>query len=460
MTVPADARRLALSEHLRTAAQRLVAVRPGDEEATFDDLVVGLADVLDLTLVARWDVARHGELPTRRLRWVRDDVELQAPNAGTLQRENPFVAVATSASAPVVLDDTERLAAHGLLSGSALAGRLTRLLVPGRSDESVDCVLVLGRLASSPWTDWEQEMLAEFARLIPIVRGRIDVEHRMAASFDVAPVGITLSTDDLELADCNRAFSSFLGHDDPGELRGRRWTDLVAADHADDATLAAIVEPGAGSGSPAQAEVPFVHRAGYVVWGRVSRARVASQHGDRWMSYIEDVSDLRRQHEIVRRRATRDPLTGLANRHVLRDVLEEQLNTAPAPDGRAACAIVLLDLNDFKQVNDVHGHAAGDAALTNVGERLRACVRASDLVARYGGDEFVVVLGGPIGAADADRLAQRFVETIREPMVHEGVRLAIDAAVGVTLGRSGEPASELLADADAKMYADKLAPRP
>ncbi len=440
--------RLALSEYLRLAGQRFIALVPGEEEQAFDDALIGLADVLSLTVVARWDVARDSQQPVRRLRWVREDAELEPPTVTTLTQRHPFVELATSATEPMLLDDHDALAEHGLLSKSALAKQLSRLLVPGRSDASVNCVLVLSRLATQPWLDWEIDMLADFARLIPVVRARVDVERRTAASFETAPVGMTLRAGDHRIVECNQAFGDFLGFE-PADLVGRDWIGLVAA-HLASAECSSLANPPAGGHR--QLEVPFRHRSGDVVWARLAETRIVTQHGGRWLSHIEDVTELRRQHEIVSRRATRDPLTGLANRHELLDVLAAALNSTPDPAGRSACAVVMLDLNDFKLVNDTYGHPAGDAVLVAIGQHLARLSRASDLVARYGGDEYVVVLAGPISDDDAQRVAATLATAVTAPVQHAGLSLDVAASVGVALGRSGETAATVIARADAAMY--------
>lgn len=149
----------------------------------------------------------------------------------------------------------------------------------------------------------------------------------------------------------------------------------------------------------------------------------------------------------------RDPLTGLANRTMLREFLVRALSR------RDAVGVLFVDLDDFKNVNDSRGHAAGDQLLLAVAERLRACVRSGDLVARLGGDEFAVVIHG--GQAPARRVGERFLAGLAQPVDVEGQQVHVHASLGTadttTLNRrpaSGEldAAAELLRNADLAMY--------
>ena len=151
--------------------------------------------------------------------------------------------------------------------------------------------------------------------------------------------------------------------------------------------------------------------------------------------------------------ANHDALTQLPNRTYFHTRLQRAL-TAP---GDRPVAVALIDLDDFKEVNDTLGHEVGDLLLIAVAQRLDACVRAEDTVARLGGDEFVVVLDGADPAA-ADLAAERMMEALRRPVVADGHELPIRASIGIADGRTGDDASMLLRHADIAMYAAKNLP--
>jgi diguanylate cyclase len=161
------------------------------------------------------------------------------------------------------------------------------------------------------------------------------------------------------------------------------------------------------------------------------------------------------REQELRRQAFSDPLTGLANRSLFRDRLEHVLELH-ARDRRAV-AVVFLDLDDFKAVNDCHGHAAGDQLLVSVADRIRAATRAGDTVARLGGDEFGVLLED---AADPLQTADRIRAALEPAVVIAGIEHRVRASVGVAAADADEPrvaADTLLARSDAAMYAAKRA---
>jgi len=148
--------------------------------------------------------------------------------------------------------------------------------------------------------------------------------------------------------------------------------------------------------------------------------------------------------------ANHDALTQLPNRFLFHKRLERAL-TGP---GVRDVSVALIDLDDFKEVNDTLGHEVGDLLLVAVARRLNACIRAEDTVARLGGDEFVVVLDGADPAA-ADLAAERMVEALRQPVLADGHELPIRASIGIADGHSGDEPSVLLRHADIAMYAAK-----
>ncbi|GIF04139.1 sensor domain-containing diguanylate cyclase [Actinoplanes siamensis] len=148
--------------------------------------------------------------------------------------------------------------------------------------------------------------------------------------------------------------------------------------------------------------------------------------------------------ERLRFQAGHDELTGLANRRLFTDRIRAA--------GTAEVAVLLVDLNGFKQINDTHGHAAGDAVLRHVAEQLLAASGPADLAARLGGDEFAVLAGE--GAEEARRIAVRLRTALARPTEIGGRRLAVGASIGVAAGRADRP-DQLLHAADLRMYADK-----
>ena len=158
----------------------------------------------------------------------------------------------------------------------------------------------------------------------------------------------------------------------------------------------------------------------------------------------------------LQRQANIDTVTGLANRAVMRRRLEEDLARAKGLD--ETVALLLLDLDDFKLVNDGYGHLAGDDLLRQFGERLRSICNLGDLVARLGGDEFVVMRSGQLGADEIDELAEKIHATLRVPFVIDDREFTVSASVGISLfvpGADAMESADLLRRADIAMYRSK-----
>ncbi len=271
------------------------------------------------------------------------------------------------------------------------------------------------------------------------------------------PSGILSADAEGRVVFCNQAARQTL--DLPAEsLLGSGWESVVhTEDRADVVTAARSV-----LGSSPSEQVTFRVRSGFGerwVHARFvplgldrdrspSPAQELSRRG--WIAAIEDVTDRRRMESQMAHRATHDPLTGLPNRALLEDRLQQAC--ARLSRGGEQAAVLFMDLNGFKEVNDRFDHRTGDEVLTEVARRLRRVLRPADTGARLGGDEFVVVCEstGPDKAAE---VADRIHEALRVPFLVEGGKAEIGASIGIacTSDASIEP-SELLLRADKAMY--------
>lgn len=167
---------------------------------------------------------------------------------------------------------------------------------------------------------------------------------------------------------------------------------------------------------------------------------------------------LRESERQLQAQAHTDPLTGLANRLLLDARLLQSMQQARRSHGQIA--VLLVDLDNFKPINDSYGHAIGDEVLRLVADKLRAAVREVDTVARLGGDEFVIVLHGIGDVADAERVAQKIIADLDQPMRILGLPLEVGACVGIAPFSTGElTTTELVRRADQAMYAAKEAGR-
>ncbi|HEX5402070.1 MAG TPA: diguanylate cyclase [Pseudonocardiaceae bacterium] len=191
--------------------------------------------------------------------------------------------------------------------------------------------------------------------------------------------------------------------------------------------------------------------------------RIQDEPDQRWPAELSEVAGafnamaavLDEQHRNLQHRATRDSLTGLPNRSSFRRQLEDQLlltgQTKYMP------GVLFIDIDDFKIINDSLGHAAGDAVLVQVAERLTACIGAGDLVARLGGDEFVILVsGGRAGTDAAQDIAERVLNVLVNPFTIAGSTVPVAVSIGIALARPNMcDAGRLLAEADLAMYTAK-----
>lgn len=186
-------------------------------------------------------------------------------------------------------------------------------------------------------------------------------------------------------------------------------------------------------------------------WQNVSAVQNSQGEVTHYVSVSSDISQIKRSQEQLARLAHYDALTGLPNRLLLMERLEQALVRARRQD--LSIAVLFIDIDRFKHVNDSLGHPVGDKLLQEAAQLLLNSVRSDDTVARLGGDEFVVVLEGGEEPEHVGSLAQKLLDALQSPVILEGREISDSASIGVCLyPGDGEDANTLLRNADAAMY--------
>ncbi|MCC6929838.1 MAG: EAL domain-containing protein [Gemmatimonadaceae bacterium] len=274
---------------------------------------------------------------------------------------------------------------------------------------------------------------------------------RFQAFFDHAGIAVQLLTIDGRIERANPACRSILGFA-PDEMVG---TSLQRFLHPDD--VLDVPELFAELVSTARESVTLERRLcrrdGSVVWGLLTVASASTGDAPRLMLMLQDVTERKRMEEELTRQAFEDELTGLANRALFRDRLRHALERRARH--HADVAVLLLDLDGFKRVNDSLGHAAGDALLRVVGQRIANTVRAGETVARLGGDEFAIVIESVRDDEDPQSLAERLLRIISAPITVHGREVAVNVSIGIAVAEPGDDGDAVLRSADIAMYSAK-----
>jgi diguanylate cyclase (GGDEF)-like protein/PAS domain S-box-containing protein len=279
-------------------------------------------------------------------------------------------------------------------------------------------------------------------------------EERFRSAFEHAPIGMGLAGADGRIVRSNAAFAHMVGRV-AEEMVGLRLRELTHPDDwaENDENIRRLF---AGEISGYEMEKRYVHVDGHTVWGKLRVSAVHDRHGrPRYMiGQIIDITEQRATRQRLAHQVAHDPLTGLGNRWSFLERLQVALDRATQHGDRVA--VMFLDLDNFKVINDSLGHDVGDQLLITVGERLRRVLRPPDTIARFGGDEFMIVCDPIRGLTSAMGLAQRFLAQVAQPVRLAHGEVFVTASIGIALsGYRADTPETLLRDADAAMYRAK-----
>jgi diguanylate cyclase (GGDEF)-like protein/PAS domain S-box-containing protein len=282
-----------------------------------------------------------------------------------------------------------------------------------------------------------------------------EAEERFRRAFDDSRVGMALVSTTGRFERVNQTMCEITGYPQE-ELRGKTFGEIT---HPDDieADLEALRELVEGERNGYRTEKRYIHAEGHTVWISLNVSPIYDGEGalSYMIAQVEDISDRKESEERLTRQALHDSLTGLPNRTLFSD----RVRMASARRSVRGFAIVYLDLDGFKLVNDTLGHAAGDQVLIEVARRLEPLLRVGDTLARLGGDEFAL-LCEEVRDEEVRAIAERVIDAMAEPIDVQGRAITQAASIGIALyaadGTRTEP-DQMLGEADLAMYRAKAA---
>ena len=287
----------------------------------------------------------------------------------------------------------------------------------------------------------------------PAIEGYVVGEELMRQAFDNAASGSYILGSDARILRVNQAFCDLVGWESD-DVVGREIVDLLALEGS---------EPD-GAGAPLhvgevrlhQAEQRMRHKLGHPLDIEITTSVIGGLDGRPayTIGHIQDVTERRVAAARIAKLAMQDPLTELPNRALFLDRLEQGLRRLGRGD--SILAVFFIDLDRFKQINDIFGHPAGDLVLVEVAARLRRALRPDDTLARFGGDEFTILCEGLTDEAAVVGVAERVLSAVASPLPLNGQRVALSASVGVALAT--DPCTDvetMFHDADVAMYQAK-----
>lgn len=297
-----------------------------------------------------------------------------------------------------------------------------------------------------------RRLAAQHAELLSLSRALGESEARFRTLADTTSVGIYILRND-ELVVVNPGMTAISGRPEQA-LLGRDFFSLI---HPDDREMVRKRSQARQQGEnlPTRYQFRIVTDGDRLRWVELTAGNVLYQGLPAVIGTVYDITEQHRSRERIEHKAMHDPLTGLPNRATLMERLERALARTLEGDG-PPLALLFLDLDGFKTVNDTHGHDAGDRLLMAAARRIRRCVRAADTVARIGGDEFVLLLPGVDSRDQALAVAEKVRTALARPFEQDGLVLHVSSSIGVALApEHGRTARELCACADQAMYRAK-----
>ncbi len=457
-------------EHLRYAfdlAQSALDLGTTEFLARLDIVCASIAAMLGADRVYVDHIDEHDELLINRGTHLANQVvtDLRSGGAVRLGLLPSWIETLRSAE-PVVVVDIAKHDAPWIDEKRRSLGTEAALMAVGMSAAGALVGVVGVSMVATPrdWTNDEVTFLRIIAETIAHVfeRSRVDEALRSSEarfrllSETAADVVILIDAEGI-IRYASPSSMDLLGFT-PDNLVGRPARSLMDPNHLEFFLSAG---PALLMGSPFTAEGRMVRADGTSVWVANSTSAVIDPESGRAIEYrtsVRDITERKRLEAELVRQALHDPLTGLANRMLLQSRLLDATthDERTEPDSAAAeVAVLLLDLDGFKEVNDTYGHAIGDEVLRVVAARLSALTRPSDTLARTGGDEFVVLCPAT-DSTGAVLIGERCVAAISQPMIINGITVRLGASVGVAhhTGAGADPDS-LLLDADGAMYTAK-----
>ncbi len=280
-------------------------------------------------------------------------------------------------------------------------------------------------------------------------------EERFRSAFDFAAIGMALVAPQGEWLQVNPSLCQIIGYSEKEILA----TNFQNFTHPEDvaAVQRAILQLLSGKLTATQIEHRFVHALGHDIWVSLNASLIGSPeaHSRRLIFQVQNITDRKKAEARLLHDAFHDALTTLPNRALFLDHLEMAIaRTTRHPE--RAFAVLFLDFDRFKIINDSLGHLAGDEMLVEVARRLKNSVRGGDTIARLGGDEFIILLEEINNAQEAVALAQRIQTTLREPIKLSGTEITITVSIGIAYSSEHyKKPEEILRDADTAMYQAK-----